>query len=74
MTDERKFGKSGATLELTQEIGQVSFLFSDKTGTLTRNEMKLVGAEVGELTIFDGITCRITAVLRRDVINFSLSH
>jgi magnesium-transporting ATPase (P-type) len=36
-----------ATLELAQEIGQVSFLFSDKTGTLTRNEMKFVGCTLG---------------------------
>lgn len=35
------------TLELAQEIGQVAFVFSDKTGTLTRNEMKLVGCSVG---------------------------
>ncbi|GBG25376.1 Phospholipid-transporting ATPase ID [Hondaea fermentalgiana] len=30
------------TTSLAQEIGQVKWIFSDKTGTLTRNEMRLV--------------------------------
>ncbi|KAH9256939.1 hypothetical protein BASA81_004760 [Batrachochytrium salamandrivorans] len=39
-------GSKCRTLELAQEIGQVSFVFSDKTGTLTRNEMKFVRCAV----------------------------
>lgn len=34
------------TTSLAQEIGQVKWIFSDKTGTLTRNEMRLVAVSV----------------------------
>jgi len=33
--------------QLVQEIGQVDWIFSDKTGTLTRNEMRLVSMFAG---------------------------
>ena len=32
---------------LLQELGQVEYVFSDKTGTLTQNEMRLVACSVG---------------------------
>lgn len=34
------------TASLSAEVGQITHFFSDKTGTLTRNEMKLVGCYV----------------------------
>ncbi|GBG26583.1 Phospholipid-transporting ATPase 3 [Hondaea fermentalgiana] len=36
------------TTSLAQEIGQIDWIFSDKTGTLTKNEMRLVAFDVGE--------------------------
>mmetsp|Transcript_9308 Transcript_9308/g.20283 ORF Transcript_9308/g.20283 Transcript_9308/m.20283 type:complete len:1212 (-) Transcript_9308:89-3724(-) len=35
------------TASLSAEIGQITHFFSDKTGTLTRNEMRLVGVYIG---------------------------
>lgn len=40
MRDPRtKLGASARTADLVEEMGQVNFVFSDKTGTLTENEM-----------------------------------
>lgn len=40
MKDERtKLGAMARTADLVEEMGQVNFVFSDKTGTLTENEM-----------------------------------
>jgi len=35
------------TSNLICEVGQITHIFSDKTGTLTRNEMKLIGVYIG---------------------------
>ena len=40
---------------LIEELGQVHYLFSDKTGTLTRNEMHMRAITVGNTT-YDTIT------------------
>ena len=38
-TEDRNFAMSRNS-DLVEELGQVEFVFSDKTGTLTQNKMK----------------------------------
>ncbi|KAG5441789.1 putative phospholipid-transporting ATPase IF [Clonorchis sinensis] len=38
---QKGLGSSANTVDITDELGQVEFLFSDKTGTLTLNELNL---------------------------------
>ena len=37
---------------IIEDLGQISFIFSDKTGTLTRNEMEFKSMCVGK-TLYD---------------------
>jgi P-type E1-E2 ATPase len=39
-------GANARTSDLIEELGQVEFVFSDKTGTLTRNEMEFRKASI----------------------------
>eukprot|EP00927_Polykrikos_kofoidii_P031126 TRINITY_DN26792_c0_g1_i1.p1 TRINITY_DN26792_c0_g1~~TRINITY_DN26792_c0_g1_i1.p1 ORF type:complete len:1166 (-),score=151.12 TRINITY_DN26792_c0_g1_i1:242-3739(-) len=62
-------GAQARTCDLVEEMGQIDFLFSDKTGTLTANEMVFAGCSVddedfGDLRPGTGGLRRIQEVFR----------
>ena len=50
--DPQLFGAAARTADLVEELGQIDFIFSDKTGTLTSNDMRFARCAVGD-KVFD---------------------
>lgn len=53
------------TSNLNEELGQVKYIFSDKTGTLTRNVMEFKKCAVGNhvYTLTDGLLVQVWVLL-----------
>lgn len=49
MVDKAGIGAKARTADLVEELGQIDFIFSDKTGTLTANEMRFARCAVGDV-------------------------
>ena len=52
MMDKAGTGAKARTADLVEELGQIDFVFSDKTGTLTANDMRFARCAVGDI-VFD---------------------
>jgi phospholipid-transporting ATPase len=53
------------TTSLNEELGQVDYIFSDKTGTLTRNQMEFLRCTIGQNTFGPGCMQECGRVLPR---------
>ncbi|KAF0683566.1 Aste57867_24423 [Aphanomyces stellatus] len=61
------------TSNLNEDVGQIKYLFSDKTGTITKNEMVLKFICLDE-TVFDGVPRFVHATKKTSVRSDSSQH
>ena len=61
------------TSNLNEDVGQIKYLFTDKTGTLTENEMMFRACSINGI-IYDGINMKMVRTGAPMVMLFYRSH
>lgn len=57
---EKQLGALARTSNINEDVGQTRYIFSDKTGTLTRNEMVFQACSVGDI-VYSGLDMELSS-------------